>query len=106
MWGLRRGYDTREFQLLGTHLPHLPENTWGVIGPDGHYRGGQIHGIGSLTDDGTSPAELAAIEKHIVYLALHEDGTRHTYTPEEFQKKFHWQNDPHRATVLQLPGEN
>jgi serine/threonine protein kinase/WD40 repeat protein len=97
------GYDTQTFQKLGTSLRHFPDGGWVVIGPEGHYRGGMLAAPGAPQGDGTTPEELAAIEKHIVYTTLHEDGSRHTYTPAEFRETFNWKNDPNKATLMALP---
>lgn len=53
-----------------------------MIGPDGQYRGSE------------------GIEKHIVYVAMHDDGALKTYTPAEFTAKFGWKNNPDKATFL------
>lgn len=38
----------------------------------------------------------------IVYVAMLEDGSQHSYTPAEFAEKFGWKNAPEKATLLQL----
>jgi len=44
--------------------------------------------------------------KHIVYATLHDDGSRHTYTPAQFRATFDWKNDPNQATLMALPDDN
>lgn len=100
-------FDTKQFHPLGRMLMHLvDDNGWIVIGPEGHYRGGILGQPGQPQGDGTTADELAAIEKHIVYTTMHEDGSRHTYTPAEFREKFNWKNDPNKATLMALPEYN
>lgn len=74
-----------------------------MIRPECHYRGGVLAPPGEPQGDGTTPEELAAIEKHIVYTTMHEDGSRATYTPAQFREKFNWKNDPKKATLMALP---
>ncbi|HBJ33204.1 MAG TPA: hypothetical protein DDZ51_00270 [Planctomycetaceae bacterium] len=97
------GYDTSTFEKLGTSLRHFPGGGWIVIGPEGHYRGGVLSAPGQPQGSGTTPEELAKIERHIVYTTLNEDGTRSLYTPAEFRATFNWQNDPNKATLLTVP---
>ena len=82
-------YDTRTNQRLGTLIPAIGGdggfNDWLCVGPTGHYRGS------------------AKIDDHIVYVAMHDDGSQVTYTPAEFREKFGWKNDPEKATLLKLP---
>jgi formylglycine-generating enzyme required for sulfatase activity/serine/threonine protein kinase/WD40 repeat protein len=86
----RRGiaYDTRTSRRLGTLFPALGGddgfNEWLCVGPTGHYRGS------------------AKIDVHVVYVAMHDDGSQVTYTPAEFREKFGWKNDPEKATLLNL----
>lgn len=96
------GYDTQTFQPLGTLYTRLTDNTWITVGPEGHYRGGLLPAADQPLGDGTTPAELAAIEKHLVYVTQHKDGSRGLYTPAEFAQKFGWKNDPQRARLLRL----
>lgn len=102
-FGIVRGTDHGADQLLGTLLTHIDGDRWATISADGHYRGGKFTAIGETLGDGTTPDELAEIEQHLVYVALHDDGSQRTYTPAEFQKTFGWKNDPTRATLLALP---
>jgi serine/threonine protein kinase/WD40 repeat protein/formylglycine-generating enzyme required for sulfatase activity len=85
-----RGFDTRVDQRLGTLYPWVgsdgKDGQWLCVGPTGHYRGS------------------AKIDEHIVYVAMHDDGSQVTYTPAEFREKFGWKNDPEKATLLALPG--
>jgi WD40 repeat protein len=78
------GYDTETNRKLGVLLPSMSDKQYVCIGPDGHYRG--------------SPQ----IDDHIVYVALHEDGSQVTYAPKEFREKFGWKNDPDKARFLAL----
>lgn len=98
-------YDTHTYQRLGKLLRYFPDGGWAVIGPEGHYRGGVLGETDQQPGDGTTPEELAAIEKHLVYLTQHEDGSCHTYTPSEFRDTFDWKNDPNQATLLALPDD-
>jgi WD40 repeat protein len=77
-----QGYSVVANRKLGTLIAGIEGEQWLMVGPDGHYRGSE------------------GIEKHIVYVALHEDGSMKTYAPAEFQDKFGWKNDPNRATFL------
>ncbi len=76
--------DTRRGSRLGVLFPSLVGGGWLCIGPDGHYRGSE------------------EIEQHIVYVALHKDGSQLTYSPTEFREKFGWKNDPAKARLLKL----
>ncbi len=78
------GYDVATNRRLGFLLPFLTGDHWLCLAPTGHYRG--------------SPG----IEDLLVYVAQHEDGSQHTYTPSEFTAKFGWKNDPEKATLLNL----
>jgi hypothetical protein len=81
------GFDTRTDRRLGTLFPTIGNEKvwhWLVVGPEGHWRGPK------------------GVEDHIVYVALHEDGSQHTYSPTEFAKKFGWKNDPAKARLLRL----
>ena len=82
------GFDVQTGRRLGVLLPSLPDNQYICIGPDGHYRGSK------------------RIDEHIVYVAMHEDGSQVTYTPQEFREKFGWQNDPNKARFLALDPPN
>ena len=42
------------------------------------------------------------VEEHIVYVAMHDDGSQVTCTPAEFAQQFGWKNDPEKATLLKL----
>lgn len=76
-----RAFDVDRRRPLGTLYPQIgPAPTWCCIGPEGHYRGG------------------GSIDEHLVYVALHDDGSRVTYTPAEFSSRFGWKNDPSRAS--------
>lgn len=77
-------YDTRRNQRLGKLYPHITDNHWLCVGPEGHYRGSKD------------------VESQIVYVAQLEDGSNQTLTPEEFAKKFGWKNDPAKARLLKL----
>jgi len=76
------GFDVETNRRLGTHFPWLIDKHWLTIGPTGHYVG--------------SPG----IEDHIVFVAMHEDGSQLTYTPAEFATKFNWKNNPDKAELL------
>ena len=76
--------DTRRGIRLGVLFPSLVGGGWLCIGPDGHYRGSED------------------IEKHLVYVALHKDGTQLTYSAAEFREKFGWKNDPAKTRLLKL----
>lgn len=78
------GYDTDTHRRLGVLLPSMSDSGYMCIGPEGHYRG--------------SPG----IEKHIVYVAMHDDGSQVTYTPDEFRRRFGWKNEPDKARFLAL----
>jgi serine/threonine protein kinase/WD40 repeat protein len=76
--------DTRRGTRLGALIPKMPDGGWLCIGADGHYRGSE------------------GIEKQIVYVALHKDGSQTTHTPADFETRFGWKNDPSKATFLKL----
>jgi WD40 repeat protein len=58
----------------------LPEDKGLALTADGHYRGTPLH-----------------IEREIVYVVQTKDGQQ-TYTPEEFEKKFGWTNEPKKVS--------
>ncbi len=79
--------DTRKGTRIGVLYPrlHSPEgHEWLCIGGAGHYRGSE------------------GVEKHLVYVALHKDGSMLSYSPAEFSAKFGWKNDPAKAGLLAL----
>ena len=76
------GFDVDTNRRLGILLPWLTSGHRLCIGPTGHY---QVN---------------AGIEEHIVYVALHDDGSQHTYSPAEFATKFGWKNNPEKAMLL------
>jgi serine/threonine protein kinase/WD40 repeat protein/formylglycine-generating enzyme required for sulfatase activity len=78
------GFDVEANRRLGMLFPWLTGDHWLCLGPTGHYRG--------------SPG----VEDQIVYVAMLPDGSQRTYTPAEFAEKYGWQNDPDKATLLQL----
>jgi serine/threonine protein kinase/WD40 repeat protein/formylglycine-generating enzyme required for sulfatase activity len=82
------GFDTRRERRLGTLFPMVCGepgfDQWLCVGPTGHYRGSE------------------KIDEHIVYVAMHDDGSQVTYTPAEFRDKFDWKNDPEKATLMKL----
>ena len=77
-------FDTFTRSRLGTLFPIVGGEHWLVVGPTGHYQG--------------SPG----VESHIVYVAMHDDGSQRTYTPAAFAEKFGWKNDPAKATFGKL----
>jgi len=77
-----QGYAVAADRKLGTLIPDIEGGHWLTVGSDGHYRGSE------------------GIERHLVYVALHDDGSLRTYTPAEFTARFGWKNDPERATFL------
>jgi len=77
-------YDTFRRRKLGTIFQMLTDENYLTVGPTGHYRG---------TPD---------IRKHIVYVAMLDDGSQQTFTPAQFDEKFGWKNDPNKATFLKL----
>jgi WD40 repeat protein/formylglycine-generating enzyme required for sulfatase activity len=108
-----------------------PRRHWLCLGPTGHVRGGPcdaaevVAGLGhrreqrwsepratteglpkpdAAANDAQEPTTetLAALADLIVYVALHDDGSQGTYSPDEFAQKFNWHNDPDRATLLKL----
>ena len=76
--------DTLKMTRLGLLFPRIGIDGWLCIGADGHYHGSE------------------GIESHIVYVALHKDGSQSTHTPADFQQKFAWVNDPAKASLLKL----
>ena len=74
--------DTKRGSRLGVLYPSLIDGGWLCIGPDGHYRGSE------------------GIEQHLVYVALHKDGSQTTHSPADFREQFGWKNDPEQATLL------
>jgi hypothetical protein len=45
------------------------------------------------------PAADPGVEKHIVSVVLSDQGEE-TLTPDEFAKKYGWQNDPEKVRLL------
>lgn len=72
--------------LFSTRLPVLfgdvAEDQWVVIGANGHYRGSE------------------AIDSHLVYTVLLEDGSNRIFTPSDFQDRFHWKNESDKAFLV------
>lgn len=62
----------------------LRNGAWLTGRPDGHYRG--------------SPG----VEKEIVYIVQTEAG-QEVLTPDEFEKKYGWKNDPQRVRLSPRP---
>ena len=62
----------------------LPLDTFGALAvtPDGHYRGN------------------ARVERAIRMVVQKRDGTSETLTPAEFEKKYHFRNDPDKVRLL------
>lgn len=79
-----RGFDVDRSERLGTLWPAINDKHWVCIGPDGHYHGSM------------------GIEEHIVVVAMLEDGSQQTFTPQEFAEKFGWKNDPAKARLLKV----
>lgn len=113
--GGTRGYNADRRRRLGVLFPQIEAATpgksqsqrhWLCIGPTGHVRGGPVDSpADSETDfppEGNTAQSFASIADLIVYVALHEDGSQRTYSPAEFARKFGWQNDPDRATLLKF----
>ncbi len=110
-----QGYDTERFHRLGHFFPRIeslapdeshPLRHWLCLGPTGHVRGGpcEIPDVvaGLPTEPKNADGTLASLADLIVYVALHEDGSQRTYSPDEFALKFNWNNDPDRGTLLKL----
>lgn len=57
-------------------------HNWLALSPDGHYRGGPN------------------VEHELVYVVETDDGQQ-LLTPDEFAKKYSWQNDPARMRLLE-----
>jgi hypothetical protein len=64
-------------------LMALPDNRYISFSPDGHYRGSRN------------------VERDIRYVAQLADGQQVTLTPEEFEKRFGWKNDPDKVRLLE-----
>jgi hypothetical protein len=60
----------------------LPDDRYINFSPDGHYRG--------------SPG----VERDIRYVAQLTDGRQEMLTPEEFEKRIGWKNDPDKVRLL------
>ena len=76
--------EARKGKRLGTLFPVVGGDGWLCVGPDGHYRGSE------------------GIEKHIVYVALLDDGSQKTCAPQAFADAFGWKNDPSKARLMKL----
>ncbi|HVW01231.1 MAG TPA: SUMF1/EgtB/PvdO family nonheme iron enzyme, partial [Planctomycetaceae bacterium] len=83
-----RAFDTERKEQLGVLIPRLGGEQFVCISPDGHYRGSR------------------RIDDHLVYVALHDDGSQKTYPPEEFRQKFGWKNEPQKVRFLGLAPED
>jgi hypothetical protein len=79
-----QGYDIVTDFRLGTLISNMDGDSWLMIGPSGHYRGSN------------------GIEKQIVYVAQHDDGSLKTYTPGEFSTRFGWRNEPDNAMFMKV----
>jgi WD40 repeat protein/serine/threonine protein kinase len=67
---------------LGTVLPGAPFERLAVR-PDGHYRG------------------TARVDREIRMVVLKTDGTSETLTPDEFQRRYGWHNDPTQVRLTE-----
>ena len=76
-----RLWDAATGQPRATLVP-LVDQKGLALTADGHYRG---------TPD--------RIERDIVYVAQFANGSQVTLTPEEFEKRFGWKNDPERVKL-------
>jgi hypothetical protein len=84
--GVSNGEDAVRIWDVGTGNPvavlfPLREGQGVAFSADGHYRSTPLH-----------------IERDIVYVVQTEQGQQ-TYTPEEFEKKFGWKNDPSKVRL-------
>jgi WD40 repeat protein len=68
--------------LLGTLLPGAPYERLAVR-PDGHYRG------------------TPGVDREIRMVVLKTDGTSETLTPDEFEGRYGWRNDPAQVRLTE-----
>ncbi len=67
-------FDGSTLSPIGSLVPSMQDNQWMICSPDGFYRGSQD------------------INAHVVYVAMHDDGSQRTYSPSEFEERFGWKN--------------
>ena len=109
--------DSRRFLRRGRsaatcrHLRHPNQPPFGDAVPVDHGRALDVrqsegpHPGRALAPDQTEfdPADTAipaSLKEQIVYVALLDDGSQVTLSPDEFAAKFGWQNDPNQAYLL------
>jgi hypothetical protein len=68
--------------LLGTLLPGAPYERLAVR-PDGHYRG------------------TPGVDREIRMVVLKADGTSETLSPDEFEHRYGWHNDPAQVRLTE-----
>jgi hypothetical protein len=76
-----RLWDPATGQLHATLLA-LSESRGVALTSDGHYRG------------------LPRVERELVYV-VETDAGQETLTPEEFERKYGWKNDPDKVRLVQ-----
>ena len=69
------------------------------VSPEGHIRGGHF-APNQTKFDPADTAIPASLKEQIVYVALLDDGSQVTLSPDEFAARFGWQNDPNQAYLL------
>jgi WD40 repeat protein len=74
LWNTQDGSPAGNIQLL-------ENDAYLTVSPAGHYCGSE------------------RVEREILYVALTEEGAQQTFTPDEFQQQFGWQNDPSQVRL-------
>lgn len=93
------GFDIQTNRRLGMLFPWITGDHWMCVSPEGHLRGGHFE-PGQTKFDPADTAIPASLKEQIVYVALLDDGSQVTLSPDEFAARFGWQNDPHQAYLL------
>ena len=92
-------FDIQTNRRLGTLFPWITGEHWMCVSPEGHIRGGHFEPDQTKFDPADT-AIPASLKEQIVYVALLDDGSQATLSPDEFAAKFGWQNDPNQAYLL------
>jgi WD40 repeat protein len=92
-------FDIQTNRRLGTLFPLMTGEHWMCVSPEGHLRGGHF-APGQTEFDPADTAVPASLKEQIVYVALLDDGSQLTLSPDEFAARFGWQNDPNQAYLL------
>jgi hypothetical protein len=92
-------FDIQSNRRLGILFPWITGDHWMCVSPEGHIRGGHFEADQTKFDPADT-AIPASLREQIVYVALLDDGSQVTLSPDEFAARFGWQNDPNESYLL------